>query len=98
MTEIAERLKEVLTDKPQSRQRLCYMLGTNDRALRSAKAELVKAGVNVCSNSRTRGYYIGSDEERRHAAAELRKKAYEMLAEANALDPAEVEGQIVWSV
>ena len=63
MTELAKKLKSVLTDTPQSRERLAYLCGCSDSQLRAAKKELVDSGICVCSNSHTTGYWMGNEKE-----------------------------------
>ena len=88
----------MLTDKPISREILCYRLKVSDNVLREAKAELVDNNVPVCANSDKKGYWLGNAEDRRHAANELRAKAMTLLQRADKLDPDNVEGQVVMNL
>lgn len=99
MTELAKKLKSVLTDTPQSRERLAYLCGCSDSQLRAAKKELVDSGICVCSNSHTTGYWMGNEKEIEHTIKEmlarsnsLRREALTMAAHYKVMD------QMEWSV
>ena len=95
MTELAERLRDELKAYPQTRDKLTYILNTNDRALRQAVNELRKEGVPVCSNSGVSGYWIGNNEDIQHTVADLKSRAYDLLAQANGME-GELAGQVEW--
>ena len=102
MTKIAEALLKELTYTPQSREYLCDRVSTrlkrdvNDRTLRDAKKELIHLGIVVCSNSHTKGYWIGNASERRHTANEMRKRGLELLREADRIEGIPIDGQLRW--
>lgn len=79
MTSLANELLAVLTDKPQSRAVLAEKLNCRDRSLRHAVAELRENGFNIASNSETKGYWIGTDNDRRVVIRELRSRASKLL-------------------
>lgn len=93
MSETAERLWEILTDRPTPRYYLRDALGVSDRALRRAVTELRKNGYNVAANSSTGGYWKGDDNDKKHTIAEYRSRAYELLATASAMECGPLDGQ-----
>lgn len=99
MTELAKKLESVLTDTPQSRERLAYLCGCSDRQLRRAKEELFDNGICVCSNSHTTGYWMGDDEEVEHTIREMMSRSNKLRNAAYAMQARyKVEGQMEWSV
>ena len=82
MTKLANELLGILTDEPQTRGELSERLSCSDRSLRRAVAELRKNGFNIASNCDTKGYWIGTDEDRKRVANSLKSRAFELLREA----------------
>lgn len=92
--ELKEKLKLILNDAPKSREILCANLGCTDSQLRAAVRELRDDGVYICSNNKTRGYWLGSKDDAIRTARELRSKAFTLLREASRLDGKELDGQV----
>ena len=80
-----------------TRYQLRDMLHTSDRSIRAAVKELRDHGFNVVSvsDSSSKGYWIGTEEDKRRTIAELKSRAYKMLATAAALE-AGPDQQIKW--
>lgn len=92
-----EMLAVVLTHKPQSRQDLCKRIGCNDRMLRAAVRELRLRGVPVCSNAQTKGYWMGSNEDAKHLALDLRSRGLKLLEASRKVEVTLAKGgQIGW--
>ena len=93
-----QRLLETLTRTPQSRESLCRRLGCSDRTLRMLVTELRMDGEPVCSNSQTKGYWLGTQADRKHLAAEYRHRGAQMYHIANKLEAGARKEQIQWDV
>jgi biotin operon repressor len=86
LQKIKELLRVVLTNRPQSRESLCRRIGCSDRRLRLAVQELRAAGIPICSNAQTSGYWIGSEEEIRHLARDFRSRGLSLLEVSRKLE------------
>lgn len=91
--ELKERLAEMLTDRPQSRQVLATKLGVSDRRLRRLVQELRKEGVPVYSSSYEKGYRYGTDAEMQKYKAEVVHRIAELMKIVRALDRRQIPGQ-----
>lgn len=105
MTILSRRLLECLTDKPISKWDLQEMLASwdqkkkvaycpNERAIRRAVTELRENGYNIASSSDCKGYWLGSDEDKRRTVNELRSRAKKLLATADALERGPLNDQM----
>ena len=79
----------MLTTKPQSRYILARAIGISERRFRRAVRELRLEGNLIISDSRTGGYRLGTKEEAKATARELRSRAYDLLRTAKALEGAD---------
>lgn len=99
---IKDKLLSILTDKPQSKEILCKRLNTSERKVRRAIEELRNEGKAVVSFSTAKGYWLGSEVEKRHLIAEYKSRAYKMLNTATALELGENRDQVrledIWTV
>lgn len=76
----------MLTTKPQSRYILARAIGISERTFREAVRQLRLEGEPIISESRGRGYRLGTKEEAKATARELRSRAYDLLRTAKALE------------
>lgn len=76
----------MLSTKPQSRFVLAGAIGISERRFRRAVHELRLEGTLVVSDSKTGGYRLGTKEEARATARELRSRAYDLLRTAKVLE------------
>lgn len=76
----------MLTTKPQSRYILARAIGISERRFRRAVHELRLEGNLIVSDSKTGGYRLGTKEEAKATARELRSRAYDLLRTAKALE------------
>jgi len=88
-----EKLAQILTDKPQSRQVLATKLGVSDRRLRRLIQELRKEGVPVYSSSYEKGYRLGTDAEMQKYKAECVHRIAELMKIVRAMDRRQIPGQ-----
>lgn len=79
----------MLTTKPQSRYILARAIGISERRFRRAVHELRLEGNLIVSDSKTGGYRLGTKEEAKATARELRSRAYDLLKTARALEGAD---------
>lgn len=86
MSDLADRLWDVLDSTPSTREELIEELGANDRTIRRAVKELRDRGYNVATDSDTGGYWRGNEIDKRRTINELRARAYKELATAEALE------------
>ena len=90
-----DKLLSALTGRPQTRESLCRKLNVTDRKLRRTVRELRLDGVPVCSNSKTGGYWLGSNKDTERMISEYRSRAAKMFEAARKMEEAvEREGQI----
>lgn len=87
---LARELRDILTDRYQTRAELCSILSTaghqvRDRALRDAVKELRRQGYPVVSSSKLKGYKYGTRKEVEAAARELEHRGVDCLESARAL-------------
>lgn len=80
------RVLSILTDCPQSRFDIARTLKISERSVRNAICQLRKEGYKICASAHAGGYWIGSPEECRQTARELRSRAYDLLKTAKALE------------
>lgn len=80
------KLLECLTEHPQSRDVLRKKLGCSDRMLRIMVTELRKEGYPVCSSSYRKGYWLGTQADRKALAREYRHRGAQMYDIANKLE------------
>lgn len=83
---IKNMVLSMLTIKPQSRYILASAIGISERRFRRAVRELRLEGNLIISDSRTGGYRLGTKEEAKATARELRSRAYDLLRTAKALE------------
>ena len=76
----------MLTTKPQSRYILARAIGISERRFRRVVRELRLEGNLIISDSRTGGYRLGTKEEAKATARELKSRAYDLLRTAKALE------------
>ena len=94
LSDLAKDLRDTLTTEPQSRSELMDMLNCSDRSLRRAVNELRKNGYNVASNSDTKGYWYGDEEDKERTIKDLRARAAELRQTALALEHVPDIGQM----
>ena len=94
LTDLAKDLRDTLTDEPQSRAQLMDQLHCSDRSLRRAVNELRKHGYNIASNSDTKGYWYGTEEDKERTIKDLRARAAELRQTAIALEHGPDLGQM----
>lgn len=99
LSKAAQGLLQALPDKPISKDSLrTYLrvykgLDLSDRAIRRAASELRKSGYPICSNSDSKGYWLGNKEDVARTVADLRSRAYDLLRTADKMEGIEIEGQ-----
>lgn len=76
----------MLTTKSQSRYILARAIGISERCFRRAVRELRLEGKLIISDSQVGGYRLGTKEEAKATARELRSRAYDLLRTAKALE------------
>lgn len=75
----ANRLLQVLSDKPKSNIELMFELGlTSSAQLRKMVKELRKCGYPVCSSTRTGGYWLGDSTDVRRTINDLESRIRDM--------------------
>lgn len=94
LSDLAKDLRDILTTEPQTRADLCDALSCGDRALRRAVNELRKHGYNIASNSDTRGYWYGDENDKERTIKDLRARAAELRQTAIALENGPDLGQM----
>ena len=94
MREMAERLLEVLTNEPKSRDDIKELLSCSDRDVRRAVNELRLNGYNVASSSETKGYWLGNETDKNRTIAELKARAKALIDTADALAKGPDLGQV----
>lgn len=94
-----QKLLEILTEHPQSRDVLRRKLGCSDRMLRSMVTELRRDGYPVCSSSHRNGYWLGTQADRKALAREYRHRGARMFEIANKLESgATKSNQVRWDL
>jgi len=94
ISDLAKELRDTLTDEPQSRDMLRDTLHCTDRSLRRAVSELRRHGYNIASNSETKGYWYGNEEDKERTIRDLRARAAELRQTALALEHGPDLGQM----
>ena len=94
LSDLAKDLRDILTTEPQTRAELCDELSCGDRSLRRAVNELRKHGYNIASNSDTRGYWYGDENDKERTIKDLRARAAELRQTAIALENGPDLGQM----
>ena len=89
-----QKLMKTLTYTPQTRSRLCEVLGISDRRLRRLIAELRAEGKPVCSSSKIPGYWIGQGDDVTVIINDLRSRGLALLEQANRMQiQRQIDGQ-----
>lgn len=94
LSDLAKDLRDTLKTEPQTRADLCDELSCSDRSLRRAVNELRKHGYNIASNSDTRGYWYGDENDKQRTIKDLRARAAELRQTAIALENGPDLGQM----
>lgn len=89
----ARILLELLDEHPKDKDTLHTMLNVNVRTVRQYVDELRLRGIQVASNSHTKGYWLGSKEDIALTIADYRSRARKLYAIADALEKGEDIGQ-----
>ena len=98
LSDLATELKDALGPKPQSRDCLMDQLHCSDRMLRRAVSELRSNGLPVASDSDTKGYWWGDDNDIARTVKEYRSRAFDLLQIADALESGPDLGQMEVSI
>ena len=87
------KVREALTSKPKTRLQIVQETGLCDREVRRQIHELRDAGVPVCSDSHSKGYWLGNRDDVSRCSREMRARAYKLMHTARKMDTGEIEGQ-----
>lgn len=94
LIELTQHSKTV--EQAQTSQELHSKLGYSEREIRKAITDLRNSGWNIAATSGTKGYWIGSEEDRKRTVREYRARAYKMLKTAEALEKGPDLGQLIF--
>lgn len=82
------RVLSMLTNEPQSRFELARRLRITERDFRRQVHNLRLAGHPVCTDSKGVGYWLGTVDECKRTAKQLKGRAYDLLKTAAILEAA----------
>ena len=77
----------------KTRSRICMETCLSDRQVRRGIHELRDAGIPVCSDSHSKGYWLGNRDDVSRCSREMRARAYKLMHTARKMDTGEIEGQ-----
>lgn len=100
MSELAERLLEVLSDKPQGAGDIMSLIGVDTKSdLRGLIHELRLNGYPVCSKTHDGGgYWLGNDEDKARTLADLKSRRAKISEIITALENGPINGQMEASI
>lgn len=77
---------ELLGDGRKTREDLALALSTTDNIVRQTIGYLREKGYPICSSNQSKGYWIGTIQDRQRSISELRNKALNMLHKATVME------------